>query len=268
LAGKIKNDILANFCSSMFVGFTTGPIVIYHFHILSNYSALANIVAIPITTFILMPCAFVWLFLAIFNADLYLLKFMSYFVNIIVQTADFVSHLKYNTVYIGHISPASLSIYLIGFFWLIIWQSRIKYAGLLIIFISIIMMTSAKKPDVILDIKKIAIGVQNTNSLLEIYSQKKFSYFSQEYWSLWFGQKQVIHHLIDTNENQRIITKNGKVVDLIIQNLDCASSADLTINYSQKTCTNNTQIFNVNNEEKNFLFIWCNDQACSYKLYN
>jgi competence protein ComEC len=265
---KFKTNLLANFYSSMFVGFTTGPIVIYHFHIYSNYSALANLIAIPITTFILMPCAFVFLFLALFNADIYVLKFMSYFIDIIVKSADFVANLKYNTMYVGNISGMSLSVYIFGFFWLIIWKSKLKYAGIIIICCSILMMFNKTKPDLILDIKKVAIGLKNKQGQLEIYSDKKFSAFSKEYWSLWFGQKDVISHQLDqSRSNLSFKTNQNKMIDIIFDDLDCQTTTDLVINYSEKRCIGSNNILNIP-QDKKFLFVFCDQVKCNFKFYD
>jgi len=266
--GKIKKDILANFYSSLFVGFTTGPIVVYHFHVFANYSAFANIVAIPITTFILMPCAFIFLFLSIFNLDVWVLKIMDYFVKIIVKTATYITALPYSQSYTGHIIGENIAVYMLGLFWFMIWKTRIRFAGLVLIAASFCMMINYQKPDLVFNIRENIVGFDNKDGEIELYSKKKLSNFTKEYWSLWFGKKESTNQILNRKENLRLTTKQNKIIDIIFHNLDCASSADLVINYSYAFCPSTSKVLQVSDLKKDFIFVWCSEKECYFRLYN
>ncbi len=132
------------------------------------------------------------------------------------------------------------------------------------------MMLGTKNPDLILDIYLQAIGLKNKQNKLEIYANRYFSMFTKEYWSLWFGQKEVIYQELE-KKNQRIsfTTNQNKVIDIIFKNIDCDKlNADLTINYSGKIC-DNQKVINIKNlANKKFIFVFCAKDECSAKLYN
>jgi competence protein ComEC len=269
-AGNRGNYIISNLYTSTLVGLAAGPVVIYHFHIFSNYSSIANLIAVPITTFILIPGCFVFLLTFPFALDSYVLKFMDYFINIIIKSAALIIELPYSFINVGNISNLSLATYLLGFFWCIIWQSKIKYIGAVIISISILMMLGTKNPDLILDIDLQAIGLTNKQNKLEIYANRYFSMFTKEYWSLWFGQKEVIYQELEKkNQRMSFTTNQNKVIDIIFKNIDCDKlNADLTINYSGKIC-DNQKVLNIRNlANKKFIFVFCSKDGCSAKLYN
>ena len=242
--------------------------MVYNFHVLANYSAIANVIAIPITTFVLIPCAFVFLFLSMFNMDFYILKVMDYFVKIIVGMAKYTTNLKYSQTYTGHITGDSLMIYLLGLFWFMIWRSKLRYAGLVVILASICLMIYYKKPDLVLDVKKVVIGFENKDRELELYSKNKLSNFSKNYWSLWFGKSRAKHYLHPYQEDMRLMTKNGKIIDIIFSNLDCNSSADLVISYLDATCADSSKILQVKDLDSDFAFVWCSTETCYFRLYN
>jgi competence protein ComEC len=270
LFSKIKDYVISNLYTSTLVGLATGPIVIYHFHIFSNYSSIANLIAVPITTFILIPGCFIFLLSCSFSLESYVLKFMDYFINIIIQTAAFVVELPYSFINVGNISNSSFVLYLLGFFWCIIWQSKIKYIGGIIILISMLMMLTTQNPDLILDIHLQAIGIKNKQNKLEIYGNQSFSMFAKEYWSLWFGQKEVIYQELERkNSNLSFITKQNKIIDIIFKNINCSKSeAALTINYTSQIC-NNQKILNIKNlPNKRFVFVFCAKEGCYAKVYN
>jgi competence protein ComEC len=268
--GKIKGYIISNLYTSTLVSFATGPVVIYHFHIFSNYSSLANLIAVPITTFILMPGCFIFLLTAPLNLDSYVLRVMDYFINIIIKSAALIAEMPYSFIHVGNISSSSFTTYLLGFFWCIIWQSKIKYLGVIIIGISVLMMLSVKNPDLILDIDLQAIGLQNKQNKLEIYANKYFSMFTKEYWSLWFGQKEVLYQeLKKKDQNLSFATRQNKIIDIIFKDVDCNDlRADLVINYTNKICDNQKMLNIKDIPDKKFIFVFCSQDYCFAKSYN
>ena len=54
-AAKVARGILALILTGLAVEIALTPIALYHFHKSGLYGALANIVAIPLTTFVIMP---------------------------------------------------------------------------------------------------------------------------------------------------------------------------------------------------------------------
>lgn len=198
LLSNIKLYIFSNIYSSLTASLATMPIVIYHFYISSNYSILANLVAVPIMSFFMMPLAILAVIIMPFKLDYYVLKLLGYFIQLVIDLADWISHLPGSIWYFGYISPLSLTIYIIGFFWLTLWQKKWRHFGWVVILISLGLMFISPKPDFIYDPKMKVLGIKNGAGKLEIYA-KHISGFMKNYWANWYGQADVVVHKSKTN---------------------------------------------------------------------
>jgi competence protein ComEC len=258
---KIKNHLISNFYSSMLIGVSTAPIVIYHFFKVANYSPLANIIAVPITTFVLMPCAFAFFLVMPFGGEYYLLKFMAYFTDFISAIAGFIENLEYSTINIGTVDGINVCIYLLGFFWAIIWQSKMRYLAILPMLFACIRTYNDFKPDLALDVEKIILGFANKQQQLTIYSTNKLNQFTRQYWASWFGRSDWQYNLIAKNQNIDFVIACGKKIALVFNHEGCNTEADFIINYGQVPCLNDNT-FNVRNTSKKFLLLKCNAAKC------
>ncbi|MES2215001.1 MAG: ComEC/Rec2 family competence protein [Pseudomonadota bacterium] len=101
----IKLHLFSNIYSSLVASAATTPIVIYHFYISSNYSILANLIAVPMMSFFMMPIVILAVMVMPFHLDYYILKLLGYGVQIVIETADYVTHMPGNIWYFGYITP-------------------------------------------------------------------------------------------------------------------------------------------------------------------
>jgi len=264
---KLFNYTLANIYTSFLVGIITAPVVAHHFHMISNYGALANLIAVPITTFILMPGAFLFLFLLLFGIEKYLLILIGYFIDIILRTSEIVAHMKYSLTYTGFINQTNLGLYIFGFLLMLICKSKIKYLGLIIVLYASLVMITDKKPDLIIDIQKDAVGFNNPNGELEIYADQHFSNFAKRYWTSWFG-KEIFSKRQKLNRDVHFSTKYGKIINITFDDTNCNASSEVVINYSQNACVG-PNVLNINDlEDYRFVLVFCDKKNCKSKLYH
>lgn len=268
LLAKIKNAILANLYSSTLVGFATAPIVAHHFHMFSNYSALANLVAIPITTFILMPCAILFLLLIPFNLDKYILVFMSYFIEPIIKVAHFVANIPYNAVHTGYIESKYLALYLLGLFWLTIWQSRLRLWGILIIAASIALMLNNTKPKLLIDLNRGITAMLNNQGEVDLYSHGQLLGFARDGWALWFGKDKIAKHTVAEQKPQKIALQNNCTIEFrFMQALkNITTNIELTCP-EQKYQYQSTRSFNDQTKGR-FIFIYPKEKTCKIRFYD
>ncbi len=184
---KIKFYLYSNIYSSFLAGIVTAPVVINQFYVFSTYSVLANLIAVPIMSFFLMPLAIITICLAPMGLDLPFLKLLEYFIGIILTTASFTNQLPGSVGYFGYITPASILVFIFGFLWICFWQTIWRFLGLLIMGTSFILMIYSPKPDLIIDTNLNALGVKNQQNKLEIYANQ-MPEFNSKYWANWFGQ--------------------------------------------------------------------------------
>ena len=250
IVSAVKMGIFSNIYSSLLAGLATTPIVIYHFYTISNYTVLANLLVVPLVSFIIMPLGILSMFLLPLGLDNYTLLIMSKFIGIIINIANWVTNLPGAVWNFGYATPESLCVYMFGLFWVMLWNTRFRLYGLVIIAVSLYMMFISPKPDVIFDAKMQILGIKNSNGTLEI-TAPKISNFTKTYWNNWFGQKDGIYHKEDiAGHNHQIFTESGKRINIF---------------FDHKEREGDINIIARDWLDKGALLVFCNSNKCMVK---
>ena len=93
--------------TSLLAALATAPFALYHFQQLALLGVLANMVAIPIMAFWVMPCGIVSLLLMPFGLEALALALMGQGVDIIIHTATYVSKMDHSVLTIPQFSFSS-----------------------------------------------------------------------------------------------------------------------------------------------------------------
>ncbi len=191
IKGSIFNNIklyfLSNIYSSVLASIATAPIVMYHFYLYSNYSLLANLIAVPLVGFIIMPAGMIAIVLSPSGLSFIPLYLVSISIDIIKYVADIVTNLPFAIIYTGYISNIGICAFILGFFWLCIWQSKVRFYGVLGFVVFITVFLPEEKPSIIVN-KKANFVVQNKGDKILIYTNK-ISFFAKNFTANWYGQK-------------------------------------------------------------------------------
>ena len=234
--GKLKMYILGNVYTSILASIATAPIVVYYFFFFSNYTILANLIAVPVMSFIMMPLALLSLMLMILGWEHTILSLLSSSISVVISVADSISTMPYSLWYVGSISNYGLALFMFGFMWLVIWKTRIRLYGLVVIIISLCLMLIKTRPDAMIDFEHGIVGI-NENEQLRTYGGRKSEKIAM-HWTRWFGQKEVIFN----NKDKKDIyskTKDGTSIYIARQNLVC--NGDFIINMiNNESCPQNT----------------------------
>lgn len=254
---SIKLYLASNIYSSFLASIVTAPVVVNQFYTFPTYSIPMNLVAVPVMSFFIMPLAILSLFLMIFGIDQYCLEIIGFFINIIIEAVQFVNKLPFSVWYFGYITKESLIVFLFGFFWVCLWETKLRLIGILIMFVSFILMINSPKPNFIFDIDLKAVGVKNHKNNLEIYADK-MPEFKRLYWANWFGQKDATVKPLTEG-----IVSSDKNTLVVNYGLPCMK-ADVYINLShQNKCFGNKltidqELF----ETSNVILVFCNQNQC------
>lgn len=268
LFAQLKFYVFANIYTSFLGGVVTGPFVIYHFYKFAVYSIQMNLIAVPIMSFFMMPLAILSFILMPLGTDAIFLKILGFFVKFVIDSAGYISALPGAVWYTGYITGTSLSVFSFGFFWICLWKTSWRFAGLIIIFISLIMMLVAPKPDLIYDHRFKAVGLKNREGKLEVYADKKIPSFTLDYWANWYGQEKVkvINKKIAVSDH---VFKTNSGALIAINYWNC-NQADLQIITSKKLkCGDAPEI--VSNKDlldSQNLAVYCSKNSCEAKLNN
>lgn len=153
LAGIVICDFVASLA--------TMPFAIYHFHRVSIYTSLANLLAGPLIGLILMPLILLCLVALPLGVSLYPLKALGYGVGWLNRITEFVSSLPHSVAYADSLPFWGFALIVCGGYWLCVWQRNWRLWGLLPILIGVCSMFLGSQPDMVFAPKGEGIALRN-----------------------------------------------------------------------------------------------------------
>ena len=146
---RMGRRVVMLFATGVVIEAVLTPIVLYHFHRAGAYGAFANVVAIPLTTFIAMPLiALALLFdLAGLGGPLWWLVGKS--LELLLAIAHGVADRPGAVRLMPQIGLAAILLYVAGALWLGLWRGWVRLLGLAAIAASVALMLATPAPDVL-----------------------------------------------------------------------------------------------------------------------
>jgi competence protein ComEC len=157
-------------------GLAVEPFSAYHFHNLTTYAALGNLLGGPPIDFLVMPAMVIALIAMPFGLDEWPLKIMGFGIDLMMSVAKYVASLPGAIIHLAAFPFAALLIIVLGGLWLIIWRRRWRLAGLALIGAGIALTSLHKKPDILIDRDAKAIAVRGKDGLLQAPKSRKAHY--------------------------------------------------------------------------------------------
>ncbi len=133
--------------TSLIATAATTPFAIYHFQTFSFYGFAANTLAIPLTSFWVMPCILMAYITAPFGWDGIFLKGAGAGVALIIKIALMVAQWPYALLHVPAMPALALTIIVLGGLWLCLWRRRWRWFGFVPIFIGALYMLYTPQPD-------------------------------------------------------------------------------------------------------------------------
>ena len=174
--------------SSLIAGSATAMFVVYHFGNHSNYSILANLVAAPTVSLIIMP-AIVFVFVLMpFGQEKIAFFALDKGVGILLKTASYFSSLKNSVVLLPPISTLPLALFVFGFLWLCLWKKAWRVFGAIPIACALLIVIIAPYPAMIIDAKYKNIIIRTKDgALLKVGGSRKISEWYETQWKTNLG---------------------------------------------------------------------------------
>lgn len=192
--------------ASLTAGLATLPFALYHFGLSANYSILANLIAVPITSFWLMPLVVISFILYPFHLEFLSLNLMKFGIKFIVDIAEKIANLPHSSTAFMKISDINLLLITAGMIILCLLLTRLRYLGILLILIAILLQANRKRADIFIDYQdKIVAFIDKNNNL--IFPLKYPSPFKKQ---LLLNQLGLTENTIITNKLHEQIKCNKK----------------------------------------------------------
>ncbi len=137
--------------TSLVAGLATGPFAVYHFNRFADYGLLANLGAVPVMGFWVMPWGLISLLLMPFGAEQIGLVPMGWGIDAILWVAEAVAALPGAVTLVPAMPTSALGLIAVGGLWLCLWRRRWRFFGLVGVAAGLLVAAAAVPPDILVD---------------------------------------------------------------------------------------------------------------------
>lgn len=125
------------------------PIGLFHFHRAGIYGSLANVIAIPLTTFVTMPLIGVALLLDLANLGAPAWWLVGKSLDLLLALAHFVAGQPGAVTMLPPFGAVDFAVFAAGMLWLALWTGRVRLWGLVPAILAVLSMVLTPTPDIL-----------------------------------------------------------------------------------------------------------------------
>jgi competence protein ComEC len=221
---------------SILIQIATLPFLMHSFQNVALLGFLANIAAIPLTSFLVMPLGFLALFLMPIHLEKLALLAMKEGIFLIEKIAVLTANLKFSNLTSPQLSGFGLAIAIFGLLLICLSNSKLRIAGIAVFLLSFATFSFVKKPDILFDADQKFFAIYDEKNGL-VFSKELRESKKRELWMKRMGEKKFkIADFCDeekcffTKNNQKILVliKRNKISEI------CKIEADIIVNLTAK----------------------------------
>jgi competence protein ComEC len=196
--------------TSLIAGLATMPYGAWHFHRLQLLGVLGNLIAVPLTGFVVMPAMVLSFPLLPLGLADWPLAFMGWGLQGVTHSAAWIATMPYANLVVGQFGLASLLLITFGGLWLALWQTKLRWGGLAIIALGVVLASAVQQP-VMLVHSEGRVAVRGSDGALYI-ERSPAKGMVLEQWTLAFANNAAIKNWRENSSNMRC-DKLGCVYD-------------------------------------------------------
>jgi competence protein ComEC len=173
---RLAREALSLLLTGIAVELALAPIALFHFHKSGVYGALANIVAIPLTTFVTMPLeALALLFdLVGLGAPFWWLTGLS--LDLLLWLARVVAAAPGAVAVVPEMPLGSIALIIAGGLWLLLWRTKVRAAGFIPIFAGAVWAALAPPPDILITGDGRHLAVRSSDGTMHLLRSRSGDY--------------------------------------------------------------------------------------------
>ncbi len=158
---KVGLYLVGVFLTSVIAVAATAPLGAFHFNRVALYGLLANLVAVPMTAFWVMPWALLAFLLMPLGLEHLALRPMGWGLEVILYVAAQVAAWPHAQVLVASMPFATLMLLVFGGLWLCLWQRPWRFLGIGIIVTGLLLMPFERPPHIWIDGEARLIGFRD-----------------------------------------------------------------------------------------------------------
>ncbi|QNA84275.1 ComEC family competence protein [Sphingomonas sp. So64.6b] len=175
---KIGRGLGSLILTGLAVEFSLMPIALFHFHKAGFYGALANIVAIPWTTFVVMPLEALALLLDTAGLGAPLWWLTDHSLNLLLWLARTTAGLPGSVAALPAMPAGAYALMVLGGLWIALWRTRWRRLGLAPLAIGILWALTTPAPDLLVTGDGRHVAIRTTNGGLALLRDRVGDYTS------------------------------------------------------------------------------------------
>ncbi|WP_296716438.1 ComEC/Rec2 family competence protein [Erythrobacter sp.] len=147
---RMGRRVVMLFVTGMVIELALMPVVLFHFHRAGLYGALANVVAIPLVTFIAMPLIALGLLFDLVGAGWPFWWLVQHSLDLLLGIAHFTASQPGAVKLMPQISGSAIALFAGGGLWLALWSGRARLLALVPISIATVLTLLTPVPDILI----------------------------------------------------------------------------------------------------------------------
>ena len=152
------------------------PIVLFHFHRAGVYGALANVIAIPLVTFVSMPLIALALLLDLAGLGAPVWWVVGQSLDLLLGIAHFTADQPGSVKLMPQISDLTFALFLAGGLWLALWKGRARLLGFVPAAVATLMLLVTPVPDVLISSDGRHVGIAGEGDRLLVLRESRSDY--------------------------------------------------------------------------------------------
>ncbi|NDE91550.1 MAG: ComEC family competence protein, partial [Alphaproteobacteria bacterium] len=179
--GKVKDFLLGSMASSVVASIATMPFILYYFQQVNWYGVITNLIAVPLSTFLIMPLAVVTALAMPFDLQHWPIIGMNEGIKWMINSAEFVSQWPGAATYHPAMPFYALLLVTFGGLWVCLWKKRWRFLGLIPFVLGSLTFLITPRPDVFVADDGITLAVRLADNRLAVRS-KSLEDFTVQSW--------------------------------------------------------------------------------------
>lgn len=167
--------------TSLVAGLATIPFGLHHFQQMSNYGLLANMIAVPITSFWVMPWGLAIYLLMPLGLEGWAVTAMGWGAEGILWTAHWVADMPGAALHLPLLPAPGLVLVTLSGLWLCLWQGRVRLLGLAGIVAGLLFLPLMPHPDLRINDEGKVVGVRLADGGLSVSTRRTGRFDSDEW---------------------------------------------------------------------------------------
>ncbi len=184
---RVGSHIVALGLTSALAGTASAPYGAYHFGHVQLYFIVANMIAVPLTAFWVMPAGLIALLLMPLGLEDLALVPMGWGAEAIVWVAMTTASWPAATLPVPHMPGWGLAVFSLGLAWLGLWRTRLRLAGLVAMTMGLASPLSERPPDLLVSADARLIGLHGPRGVWLEQRQGGSAFVRDAWLQLWMA---------------------------------------------------------------------------------